>query len=214
MKKKVLIAPSLLSADFGSLADEIRDIEKSGADILHLDVMDGNFVPNISFGPVVIRSVRRCTALPFDVHLMIADPIKYIDDFRKAGADWITVHYEACANVDEVIALIKRSGAKIGISIKPKTALSDPRFLDVLKKVDLVLIMSVEPGFGGQSFMPEVLPKVKELRSLFNGLISIDGGINKETAPGAISAGVDILVAGSSVFGQKDRAEAIRALRN
>lgn len=205
----VRIAPSILSADFSNLQTEIEDIEKAGADIIHVDVMDGHFVPNLTIGPVVIKWVRKRTQLPLDVHLMIDEPIRYIEEYRKAGADWITVHYEACEEIEKTLDRVKDSGAKVGISIKPKTELND-QLKHLITKTDLVLIMSVEPGFGGQSFMPEVLPKIRELRSLYDGMISIDGGINKNTAKDARDAGVDILVAGSAVFGAKDRKKAIR----
>ena len=208
----VLIAPSILSADFGNLSRDIRDIEKAGADVIHIDVMDGHFVPNLTIGPVVIKGVRSATRLPFDVHLMISDPIRYIQDFRAAGADWITVHYEACSELEKTLETVKESGAKAGISIKPKTPV-DSDFTRLLPTVDLVLVMSVEPGFGGQSFMPEVVPKIRAIRESFEGHISVDGGINSETAFSVREAGADILVAGSAVFGKTDRSQAIRVLR-
>jgi ribulose-phosphate 3-epimerase len=208
----IQIAPSILSADFSNLEAEIRDVEQAGADIIHVDVMDGHFVPNISIGPVVIEWIRKRTTLPLDVHLMISEPLRYIDDFRNAGSDWITVHAEADSDIHETVAKIRDAGAKTGLCIKPKTVL-DSSIITLLPLFDLVLVMSVEPGFGGQSFMPEVLPKITRLRAQFSGLISIDGGINAETAPLASEAGVDILVAGSSVFGAKDRKHAIEILR-
>ncbi len=209
--KKIFIAPSILSADFGNLEREIKDVEDGGADFIHVDVMDGHFVPNITIGPVVIKWIRRRTKLPLDVHLMIDEPIRYIKDFRDAGSDIITVHYEACDNLDETISMIKKSGAKAGISLKPKTPV-DKNVSDIVTNLDLVLLMSVEPGFGGQEFMPDVVKKVKELRKTYIGLISIDGGINEKTAKVARDAGVDILVAGTAVFSQKDRRKAIRDL--
>jgi ribulose-phosphate 3-epimerase len=209
--KKVLIAPSILSADFTNLEAEIREVEKAKADIIHIDVMDGHFVPNITIGPIVIEWIRKRTQLPLDVHLMITDPLQYIDAFRAAGSDWITIHSEADSDVKETVARIKASGAKAGICIKPKTQVDDA-LRSLLPLFDLVLIMSVEPGFGGQSFMPEVLPKIAQIRETFEGMISIDGGINLKTAPEASRAGVDIVVAGSAVFGAIDRAEAIRSL--
>lgn len=209
--RKVLIAPSILSADFARLGEEISDVEKSGCDVLHVDVMDGNFVPNLTIGAPVVKSIRKVTKLPLDSHLMIDDPIRYVEDFKKAGTDWLTIHVEATDKVGETLDLIKSLGMKAGISLRPKTPLSSiDRFLP---KLDLVLIMSVEPGFGGQSFMPEMMDKVSQLRSRFSGMISVDGGINTETSKQARAAGADILVAGTAVFGQQDRAAAIRSLR-
>ncbi len=215
MKKKqsrnIQIAPSILSADFGRLAEEIRDVEKSGCDLIHVDVMDGHFVPNISIGPVVVKGARAATKLPLDVHLMIDKPIRYIAEFRKAGADWITVHVEADKNIRKTLQAIRKLGAKVGISIRPKTSIQT--ILPYLKELDLILVMSVEPGFGGQSFMPEMMTKVRELRKKFKGLISVDGGVNQATAPQVIEAGADILVAGTAVFGEKNRRRAIEKLR-
>ncbi|MBU1862799.1 MAG: ribulose-phosphate 3-epimerase [Candidatus Omnitrophica bacterium] len=210
--KKVLVAPSILSADFGNLEREIRDIERAGADLIHIDVMDGHFVPNITIGPVVIKGIRKLTKMPLDVHLMIDEPIRYVKEFRDAGSDWITVHYESCDDLPETIEAVRRTGAQTGLSLKPKTAI-DERVKQFLPILDVVLIMSVEPGFGGQKFMPEAVPKIIELRKLYKGLISIDGGINAEYAPVVRKAGVDVLVAGTAVFGQKDRAKAIEKLR-
>ncbi len=210
-KRKLMIAPSILSADFARLGEEIQDVEKSGCDVLHVDVMDGHFVPNLTIGAPVVKSLRKVTKLPVDVHLMIDEPMQYIEEFRKAGSDWITIHVEATKQVGETLDFIKKLGAKAGISLRPKTPLSaiDP----YLSKLDLVLIMSVEPGFGGQSFMPEMMDKVRELRKKFSGMISVDGGVNAQTASAAINAGADILVAGTAVFGQKDRSAAIETLR-
>ena len=209
--KKVLIAPSILSADFTHLGREIKDVERGGADLIHIDVMDGRFVPNITIGPVVIKWIRKQTALPLDVHLMIDEPIRYINDFRNAGADMITIHYEACQHLEATLENVKSSGAKVGISLKPKTPVDDT-VKRIIKSIDLVLCMSVEPGFGGQEFISAVIPKLKELRKSFKGLISIDGGINKETAKIARKAGVDILVAGSAIFNCNDRRQAIHDL--
>lgn len=209
--RKVLIAPSILSADFARLGEEISDVEKSGCDVLHVDVMDGNFVPNLTIGAPVVKSIRKVTKLPIDSHLMIDDPIRYVEDFKKAGTDWLTIHVEATSQVGETLDLIKRSQMKAGISLRPKTPLSSIE--PYLSQLDLVLIMSVEPGFGGQSFMPEMMEKVRQLRKKFPGMISVDGGINPETCKQAVAAGADILVAGTAVFGQKDRAAAIRSLR-
>ncbi len=212
MKRKILIAPSILSADFSRLGEEIADVERGGCDIIHVDVMDGHFVPNLTIGPVVVKPLRKLTPLPLDVHLMIDEPLNYIEDFRKAGSDWITIHVEASQKIAETLDAIKKLGAKPGISLRPKTPLSS--LFPYLEKAELVLIMSVEPGFGGQSFMPEMMQKVRELRTRFKGLISVDGGINRETARQALDAGADILVAGTAVFGQKDRKAAIEELRN
>ncbi len=206
-----MIAPSLLSADFSRLAEEVRDVEKAGCDALHIDVMDGNFVPNLTIGPLVVNAVRKVTKLLLDVHLMIDTPSRYIAEFRKAGADWITVHVEAEKDVRGVLQMIKASGAKAGISLRPKTAAET--LFPYLPELDLILVMSVEPGFGGQSFMPEMMEKIKVLRPKFQGLISVDGGIDAGNASQALEAGADILVAGSAVFGKADRAKAIREFR-
>lgn len=209
--KKIMIAPSLLSADFSKLAEEVRDVEKAGCDALHIDVMDGHFVPNITIGPVVVSAIRKVTKLPLDVHLMIDAPSRYIAEFRKAGADWITIHVEAEKDVRGVLQRIKTSGAKAGISLRPKTSVET--LFPYLSELDLVLVMSVEPGFGGQSFMPDMMEKIKVLRPKFPGLISVDGGIGVGNASQALGAGADILVAGSAVFGKADRAKAIQEFR-
>ena len=186
-------------------------MEKAGCDALHIDVMDGHFVPNLTIGPLVVSAVRKGTKLPLDVHLMIDTPSRYITEFRKAGADWITVHVEAEKDVRGVLQAIRASGAKAGLSLCPKTAVET--VLPYLSDLDLVLVMSVEPGFGGQSFMPEMMEKVKVLRPKFQGLISVDGGIGAGNASQALEAGADILVAGSAVFGKADRAKAIQEFR-
>ena len=205
------IAPSILSADFGRLGDEVRNVVEAGASVLHLDVMDGHFVPNITFGPPLVQSIRRATTVTLDCHLMITDPVKYVGAFCDAGADWVSIHAEAPDDLAKAISIIRAKGKKPGIVINPDTPIERAR--PYLATTDFVLIMSVFPGFGGQSFIAAVLDKVKALRAEgYAKPIEIDGGINVETAPLAIAAGVDVLVAGTAVFGQKDRAAAIRAL--
>lgn len=209
---KVFISPSILSCNFSKLAEEISEIEKAGCERVHLDVMDGHFVPNLTFGPPVIQWIRKVTKLPLDVHLMIDEPIKSILDYRGAGADSITFHVEATQEVLKTLTLIKSLGAKAGMSVRPKTPISllEP----YLNQLDLILVMTVEPGFGGQTFMPEMLNKVRNLRKKgFSRWISVDGGINAETAPESVRAGADILVAGTAIFGQRDRKKAVDALR-
>ena len=210
-KNQVLIGPSILSADFARLAEEIQEVERAGADVIHVDVMDGHFVPNLTIGPVVIQGIRKATKLPLDVHLMIDQPERYIDEFRSAGSDWITIHVEASRDVAATLRHIKDTKAKAGLSIRPKTPVEELK--PYLSDVDLILIMSVEPGFGGQSFMPETMEKVRYLKSNFKGILSVDGGINAETASVALKAGTNLLVAGTAVFGQKDRKAAIESLR-
>jgi ribulose-phosphate 3-epimerase len=199
----VYIAPSVLAADFSQLGEEVRRVEEAGANYLHLDVMDGIFVPNITFGAPVISAIRRKTSLIFDVHLMIKDPQRYIDDFIKAGADIITIHYESCENPLEVIRQIRAHEVKAGISISPKTPAQV--LLPLLDEVDMILVMTVEPGFGGQKFMPDMMDKVrlirKELlRRKLNADIEVDGGISEDNAALVSEAGANILVAGSAIF--------------
>ena len=216
----VKIAPSILSADFRHLEEEIKLVESLGAEWLHFDVMDGHFVPNISFGQPVLKGIAKCHNMVNDVHIMISDPFKYAPEFIKAGADILTFHYEACANdkeVFQVIDLIHDYGAKAGLSIKPNTPID--KVLPFLYSLDLVLIMSVEPGFGGQSFIDSSVSKILRLRdyidenNIKNVLIEVDGGINEETAKLCKLAGVDVLVAGSYLFGHKDIKERIEKLR-
>jgi len=208
---KILIAPSILSADFAKLGQEVRDVEKAGADWIHVDVMDGHFVPNITIGPLVVKAIRPVTKLPLDVHLMIKNPERYIESFAKAGSDIITFHCEVEEDPKEIIKLIRYYKKKVGISIKPKTELRSIE--SVLPMVDMVLIMTVEPGFGGQEFILDCLPKIKEVRSVFKKDIEVDGGINEMTARDVAANGANILVAGTSVFGEKDYAQAIKKLR-
>jgi ribulose-phosphate 3-epimerase len=212
----VAVAPSLLSADFARLGDEVRAAERDGADLFHLDVMDGHFVPNLTFGPMIVRAVRKLTRLPLDTHLMIEHPGKYIEEFADAGSDIITIHVEATDDVVGDLRKITEKGKKRGITLNPDTPID--KVADYFDRIDLLLVMSVFPGFAGQSFIPDVLSKVEAARRIRNdkGLdfaIEIDGGINPSTAARAKRSGVDILVAGSSVFRSADYAEAIRAIR-
>ncbi len=212
MNRKIKIAPSLLAADFSNLSAEIAKVEKAGCDMLHIDVMDGHFVPNLTVGPFIVKAIRKVTALPLDVHLMIERPEKYIGDFVDAGADHITFHAEAChGNLHEVVELVHSHAITCGVSLKPATPLS--RIEESLPNVDMVLLMTVNPGFGGQAFMPEVLTKISELRDHFDRDIQVDGGINQETSKKAVSAGANVLVAGTAIFGKSDIKQAIELLR-
>lgn len=217
MEKNVKIAPSMLSADFSKMGEELSRVENAGADIIHLDVMDGVFVPNITFGIKMVADLKKIATKPLDCHLMIVSPEKYVKKFAEAGADFVTVHYEACKeNLTNVLKLIKSCGVKCGLVINPDTPVE--KIVNEIPLCDMVLVMSVFPGFGGQSFISDVLVKVSEIRDIidknhYNCLIEIDGGINPQTALAAKKAGCDVLVAGSSVFGAKDAAKAISDLR-
>lgn len=212
-----IIAPSILSANFAALAEDIKDVETAGADWIHIDVMDGHFVPNLTFGPLVVGAVRPYTKLTFDVHLMIERPELYLSEFIAAGADRITVHAEACVHLHRVIHMIKEAGLPAGVALNPATPLSVIE--NVLDDLDLVLLMTVNPGFGGQKFIPQSLEKLRQLRGILEarGLnkmhVQVDGGINSTTAPLVREAGANVLVAGNAVFNQKDRAAAIASLR-
>lgn len=213
----VYIAPSILSANFAKLGEEVADVERGGADWLHVDVMDGHFVPNLTFGPLVMQAIAPLTALPLDVHLMMENPEQYIPAFAGAGAHLITVHQEACIHLHRVLHLIKEHGVKAGVAINPGTPASAIR--EVLEDVDLVLVMTVNPGFGGQAFIQSTLRKIRELKAwkyelgLKDLRIEVDGGISASTAPLAVEAGADVLVAGNAVFGQADRQKAMEDIR-
>jgi len=213
----IQIAPSILSADFAKLGDEVRAVEAAGADIIHVDVMDGHFVPNITIGPLVVRALRPVVSLPLDVHLMIENPDLYIKNFAEAGASFITVHVEACTHLHRTIQQIKSFGVKAGAVLNPATPLETLEY--ILEDLDLVLIMSVNPGFGGQEFIPSSIRKIHRLRNMINTLgapvlIEVDGGVNVHTIREVVQAGADICVAGSAVFGKDDYGKAISELRN
>jgi len=212
----IKIAPSILSADFANLQKDIQDVEQGGADYIHIDVMDGHFVPNITIGPLVVEAIRPITKLPLDVHLMIENPDTYIPAFAKAGADIISVHVEACRHLHRTVQLIKAEGVKAGVVINPATPVES--IVPILNDVDLVLLMTVNPGFGGQAFIKDVLPKISQVRSLITerGLsveVEVDGGVNPETAALCVDAGADVLVAGSAIYQQTDRKKAISSIR-
>jgi ribulose-phosphate 3-epimerase len=210
---KIKIAPSLLSADFGSLAKDIKKVERAGADMLHVDIMDGHFVPNITIGPAVVKNMRKVTSLPLDVHLMIENPEKYINDFINAGSDMITVHIETVSakEIKTISRRLKTKGIKFGVSLNPETPIS--KIKPVLKFVDFVLVMSVNPGFGGQAFIPSALDKIRELRAIFKKDIAVDGGINVDTGKLVRDAGASVLASGSYIFVAKNTKQAIESLR-
>jgi ribulose-phosphate 3-epimerase len=210
------IAPSILSANFLKLGEEIKSAEDAGADMLHIDIMDGHFVPNITIGPSIVESIRRITSLPLDVHLMIEEPDKYLRDFIKAGADYLTVHYEASIHLHRTVQWIKESGTKAGVSLNPATPIWNLEH--ILFDIDLALLMSVNPGFGGQEFIPQTLDKIRTLKRFLNErglstLIEVDGGIKLDNAMEIISAGADILVMGSAFFNSKDYGTTIKQFR-
>lgn len=212
----VRIAPSVLSADFARLGEEVSAIEKAGADLVHVDVMDGRFVPNITLGPFIVKALRKVTPLPLDVHLMIVEPERYLDAFAEAGADTIIVHVEACTHLHRALCHLKSLGKRAGVVLNPSTHESTLQY--VMGVVDQVLVMSVNPGFGGQSFLADQLPKIRNIRRMITDTgrdidLEVDGGITAETAPAVIEAGANILVAGNAVFNTKDYAKAIASIR-
>lgn len=212
----IKIAPSILSANFAFLGEEIRDVEQGGADYIHVDVMDGHFVPNITIGPLIVEAIRPVTKLPLDVHLMIEQPDRYIPAFAKAGTDLLSVHVEACPHLHRTIHLIKEHGVKAGVVLNPHTPVE--MIQHIIEDVDVVLLMTVNPGFGGQKFIPSVLPKIRQVAQFVKERnlsveIEVDGGINAETARLCVEAGANVLVAGSAIYNKRDRAAAIRALR-
>ena len=212
----VKIAPSILSADFARLGEEIKEAERAGADLIHVDIMDGHFVPNITIGPPVVKAIKKATGLPLDVHLMIEEPDRFIDDFVKAGADILTVHSEASTHLNRTLNYIKSKGIRSGVSLNPSTPLNVLDF--VLSDVDMVLIMSVNPGFGGQEFIPQTLGKIKMIKDIikekkYKVEIEVDGGVTTENAPDVVKAGADILVMGNAFFNSKSYAEVVKAVR-
>src|SRR5262245_59460586 len=216
MANAVRIAPSILSADLGRLADEVRAADAAGADWIHVDVMDGQFVPNLTFGAGVVQIVRAATKLPVDVHLMIVDPDRHLDHFAKAGADTLSVHVEAAPHLQRTLSHVRSLGKRAGVVLNPHTSEESLRY--VLDDIDLVLVMTVNPGFGGQAFLSQLVPKIRRVRELIDRAkhpidLEVDGGISPETAREVVEAGARVLVAGNAVFGEPDRAEAIRALR-
>ncbi|MGE7931653.1 ribulose-phosphate 3-epimerase [Viridibacillus arvi] len=212
----IKIAPSILAANFSKLADEVKEVEAAGAKLIHIDVMDGHFVPNITMGPIVVEALRPVTDLPLDVHLMIENPDQYIEDFAKAGADYITVHVEACRHLHRTIQLIRSHGVKPGVVLNPHTSIETIQH--ILEDIDMVLFMTVNPGFGGQKFIHSVVPKIEQLSTIIkekglNVEIEIDGGINAETIIPCAKAGATIFVAGSAIYGKEDRSKALQEIQ-
>lgn len=212
----IKIAPSILAADFSKLGEDVKEVEKAGADLIHIDVMDGHFVPNITFGPPVVEAIRPLTKLPLDVHLMIENPDEYIEAFANAGADYITVHVEACRHLHRTLQLIRSYDVKSGVVLNPHTPVET--ILHVLEEVDMVLFMTVNPGFGGQKFIHTVLPKVKQLADIIQARnlsieIEIDGGVDEKTIIPCVQAGATVLVAGSAIYGKEDRKAALQEIK-
>ena len=212
----ILLAPSILAANFAKLGEQISVVQKAGADMIHLDIMDGHFVPNISFGPAVAKTVHGLTRLPLDTHLMIENPESFLDEFQKAGTTYLTVHVETCSLLDRTVAEIRTRGMRPGVSLKPETPLSSIE--GILGRVDMVLVMSVNPGFGGQKFIPETLNKIRSLHEMISSrklhtLIEVDGGVDENNVGDLVRAGVRVLVAGSAIFGAQDISKAIDAFR-
>ncbi len=211
MDKKITVGPSLLAADFSILKEEIKRAEEAGADFLHCDIMDGHFVPNISFGPSIIKDIRKTTELILDVHLMIEEPQKYLNQFIDAGSDVITVHIETLKEPGKILEDIKSAGLKAGISLNPETPAESLR--EVLDIADIILVMTVHPGFGGQGFIEECLPKIEKIKAMFSGNLEVDGGINYKTAQMAVKAGINMIVAGTHLFNSENMQEDIRKIR-
>lgn len=212
----ITIAPSVLSADFGRLTEEVRAVEQGGADWLHLDIMDGHFVPNISFGPMIVKKIREISRLPLDTHLMISNPDEYLEEFKRAGADRLTVHVESTAHLHQTVQRIGELGMKAGVTLNPSTPLSSIR--EIIPSVDLILIMSVNPGFGGQKFIETSYEKIREaarlIRDLHPGIfLEVDGGVDETNARAIVDAGATVLVAGNAIFGKSDAASAVRSIR-
>ncbi len=215
MARPIQIAPSILASDFGRLADEIKDVASGGADLIHVDVMDGTFVPNLTLGPDIVRSARKATSLPIDVHMMVMQPERHIEAFAAAGADIITVHAEATIHLQRTLHAIRQLGKRAGVALNPHT--SEHGLEYILGDIDLILVLTINPGFSGQAFLPGVLPKISNIRQLVSTRdisIEVDGGINTQTAQEVARAGADILVTGAAVYGQPDRRKAIATIRS